>query len=123
MALTREVIRERSVSSPEVEKATSVWSLNRLIYYIVGVIEVLLVFRFTLKILGANPVSPFVSFIYTLSGIFVAPFRGIFRSAVAEGLETTSVLEASTVFAILVYLVIAVGIVELVKIITATESD
>lgn len=104
------------------EKVT-IWSLNRMIYYITGVIETLLVFRFTLKILGANPVSPFVSFIYTVSGVFVAPFRGIFRTAVNEGIETVSVLEPSTIFAFLVYLVLAAGVVALVNILTATSSD
>jgi hypothetical protein len=139
MAQTREVVRQRSigvtpsgksvvrestqVSSPEMDEKVTIWSLNRMIYYIAGVIETLLVFRFTLKILGANPVSPFVSFIYTVSGIFIAPFRGIFRTAVNEGIETVSVLEPSTIFAFLVYLVLAAGIVALVNILTATSSD
>ena len=99
-----------------------VWSTNRMVYYIAGVIETLLVFRFTLKILGANPISPFVSFIYSLSGIFIAPFRGIFRTATAEGIEVVSILEPATIFAFLVYLVLAAGIVGLVNILTATED-
>lgn len=139
MAQTREIIRERSagvtpsgksvvrestqVSSPEMEDKIAIWSVNRMVYYLTGVIETLLVFRFTLKILGANPVSPFVSFIYTVSGIFVAPFRGIFRTAVNEGIETVSVLEPATIFAFLVYIVLAMGIVGLVNILTATNSD
>jgi hypothetical protein len=139
MAQTQEVIRERStgvtpggksvvrektaVSSPEAEDRITVWSLNRLVYYIAGVIETLLLFRFMLKILGANPGSPFVSFIYSLSGMFVAPFRGIFRTAVAEGIETSSVFEPATLFAFLVYLVVASGIVQLIKIMTATPEE
>lgn len=106
-----------------IEEKEDVWSVNRLVYYITGVIETLLVFRFTLKILGANPGSPFVSFIYTVSGIFIAPFRGIFHTAVAEGIETVSVLEPATIFAFLVYLVLAAGIVELINILTATDTD
>ncbi len=105
-----------------VDDEVAVWSTNRLVYYFTGVIETLLVFRFTLKILGANPISPFVSFIYTVSGIFIAPFRGIFHTAVSEGIETVSVLEPATVFALLVYLVLAIGIVSLVNILTATED-
>lgn len=139
MTQTREVVQQRSegitpsgktvvrestqVSSPETDKQVTVWSLNRLVYYIVGVMEAFLVFRFVLKILGANPSSPFVSFIYSVSGLFVAPFRGIFSSAVTDGLETVSVFEPATLFAILVYIVIAVGIVALVNILTATDSD
>ena len=105
------------------EDQVTIWTLNRFVYYIAGVIEVLLIFRFALKILGANPFSPFVSIIYGISGIFVAPFVGIFRAAVGEGLETASVLEPSTIFAILVYFVVALGIVELIKVLIATNSD
>lgn len=139
MAQTTEVIKEQQagvtpkgaaitkqrtqVISPEVEEQVQIWTANRLVYYIAGVIETLLVFRFTLKVLAANPASPFVAFIYSLSGIFEAPFRGIFSSAVLQsGEATVSVLEPSTLFAILVYLVIAVGIVQLINVLTASED-
>lgn len=137
MAQTKEVIHEEQsgitpkgttvaremtqVSSPEVEEQVNIWTVNRFVYYITGVLEVLLVFRFTLKILGANPLSPFVSFTYMISGIFEAPFRGIFSSPVFEGIETVSILEPSTLFAILVYLVLAVGLTELIKVLTASD--
>ncbi|HKB88742.1 MAG TPA: YggT family protein [Patescibacteria group bacterium] len=139
MAQTREVIRERSagitpggrsivrekteVNSPEMEDAVTIWSINRFVYYLAGVIETLLIFRFTLKILGANSVSPFVSFVYSLSAILIAPFRGIFSPTTAQGLEMVSIFEPSTIFAILVYLVLAIGIVELIKVTTATGDD
>lgn len=139
MAQTHEVVREHQagvtptgkqftkertqVSSPEAEETVAIWSLNRLLYYVFGVIETLLVFRFVLKILGANPGSPFVAFIYSLSSVFQSPFRGIFRSAVTEGIETSSVFEPATIVAILVYIVVAAGLVELIKIVTATRED
>lgn len=113
MAQTREI---------EAEEKVTIWSINRLVYYIAEVIETLLLFRFMLKILGANPGSPFVSFIYAISGMFVAPFRGIFHTAVAQGVETSSVFEPATLFGFLVYLVLAMGIVQLINIMTATEE-
>lgn len=142
MAQTREVIHKKSVgvsptgeqvvrektqvSSPEVEqeveRKSTVLTVNRLIFYLTSVIEVLLGFRFVLKILGANPGSPFVAFVYTMSGLFEAPFRGIFRTAVTEGIETRAILEPSTVVAILVYAVLALGIVELVKLLSGTHN-
>ncbi|HKC04721.1 MAG TPA: YggT family protein [Patescibacteria group bacterium] len=138
MAETREIVREKAsgitptgksvvmekteVSSPEVEEQIKIWTTNRLILYIAGVIEVLLIFRFTLKILGANPISPFVSFLYGFSAIFEAPFRGIFSPTVSSGLETVSIFEPSTIFATLVYLVLAIGLTELVNVLTATEE-
>lgn len=119
----KEVTREKTqVSSPETEEYLTIWSINNLIYYLGGAIEVLLLFRFTLRILGANPISPFVSFIYMLSRIFESPFRGIFRMAVSEGIETSAVLEPSTLFAMLVYAILTVAIVELIKIITITRD-
>lgn len=139
MAQTHEVVHERQagvtptgkqitrettqVSSPEAEESVTIWSFNRLVYYFFSVIEMLLVFRFVLKILGANPLSPFVSFIYALSSVFEAPFRGIFRTAVTEGIETRAIFEPSTIVAILVYIVVAAGLVELIKIVTATQED
>ena len=90
--------------------------IKKTVYYVLGVLEVLFAFRLIFKLLGANPGSPFVSFIYTLSGIFIAPFNGIFRSAVTEGIETKSVLEPTTIIAMIVYALIAYGMVRLIEI-------
>ena len=91
------------------------------IYYILGVLEILLAFRFVLRLLGANPASGFVSFIYALSGIFVAPFAAIFSGATTEGAETTAVFEPGTVIAMVVYAVVFVGIVKLILIMTSRK--
>ena len=89
---------------------------RKIVYYILGVLEVLLAFRLVFKLLGANPQSPFVSFIYSVSQAFLSPFSGIFRSAVTKGLETQSVLEPTTIIAMIVYAVVAWGIVKLIEI-------
>jgi hypothetical protein len=88
----------------------------KIVYYILGVIEALFAFRLIFRFLGANPGSTFVSFIYSSSGAFMAPFNGIFRSAVNNGIETRSVLEPSTIIAMIVYALIAYGIVRLIEI-------
>lgn len=93
---------------------------KRIVYYILGVIEVLLAFRLVFKLLGANPTSAFVSFIYTLSNIFMAPFTGIFRSATTRGVETQAVLEPAIIVAIIVYAVIAWGIAKFIEIARTT---
>jgi len=89
---------------------------GKIVYYILGVLEVLFAFRLVFKLLGANPESPFVSFIYSVSQAFLSPFSGIFRSAVTKGIETQSVLEPTTIIAMIVYAVIAWGIVKLIEI-------
>ncbi|MFA4884938.1 MAG: YggT family protein [Desulfotomaculaceae bacterium] len=90
--------------------------LRKIVYYILGIFEALFAFRLVFKLLGANPGSAFVSFIYTVSGAFMAPFSGIFRSAVNEGIETKSVLEPTTIIAMIVYALIAYGVARLIEI-------
>ena len=47
---------------------------RKIVYFALGVLEVLLAFRLVFKLLGANPQSPFVSIIYSVSQAFLAPF-------------------------------------------------
>jgi len=75
----------------------------------------LLAFRFTLKLLGANPSSGFVDLIYSVTNVLVAPFTGIFSTPTAEGDIVSSVFETSTLVAIVVYALIAWGLVKLVN--------
>lgn len=89
---------------------------RKIVYYILGVLEVLFAFRLVFKLLGANPQSPFVSFIYSVSQAFLSPFSGIFKSTVTKGLDTQSVLEPMTIIAMIVYAVVAWGIVKLIEI-------
>lgn len=91
---------------------------RKIVYYILGVLEVLFAFRLVFKLLGANPQSPFVSFIYSVSQAFLSPFSGIFRSAVTKGIEAQAVLEPTTIIAMIVYAVVAWGIVKLIEIIS-----
>ena len=96
--------------------ATSPETIEYLVYFFFGVLDILLAFRLVLKLMGASMFSTFVSFIYGLTGLFIAPFEGIFRRGFSEGIETTSVLEPATVVAIIVYSFMAWGIVKLIRI-------
>jgi len=95
---------------------------RRIVYYILGVFEVLFAFRLVFKLLGANPHSAFVSFMYSVTQVFLYPFAGIFRPAVTEGIETRSVLEPSTIIGMIVYALVAWGIVKLIKINNAPDN-
>lgn len=97
--------------------------IQKLIYYILGVLEALLAFRFVFKILGANSESAFVSMIYSASNIFLKPFTGIFRKAVTEGIETESVLEPPLIIAMIVYALLAWGIVKLIEISSESKDS
>lgn len=102
---TRKVATEASGDSKSTA-ANAVW-------YIVGFIEILIGFRFVLKVLGANPTSGFVDFIYTITGILTAPFDNIFGVARNATGEVHSVFEPSILVAAAVYAVIGWGIVKL----------
>ena len=92
---------------------------RKIVYYVLGVLEVLLAFRFFLKLLGANDGGTFVSFIYTISGFFIAPFNAIFSSVATNG----NILEPATIIAMIVYALIAYGIVMLIKIYKAPKDE
>jgi hypothetical protein len=49
-----------------------------ILYLLGGLVEVLVGLRFIFRLVGANPTSPIVHWIYFWSTPFVAPFAGIF---------------------------------------------
>jgi len=113
---------KEAVTTETKNVATSSQTIEYLIYFFFGALEILLVFRLVLKLMGASMASGFVGLIYGLTGIFILPFEGIFRRGTAQGIETTSVLEPSTLVAIIVYAVLAWGIVKLIKIFSGEKQ-
>ena len=103
-------------TSSTTDAATGSQTIEYLVYFFFGVLEILLAFRLVLKLMGASMGSGFVSLIYGLSGVFILPFEGIFRMWFTQGIETTSILEPATLVAIVVYAVLAWGVVKLVRI-------
>lgn len=87
--------------------------LARIIWYIAGIILVILAFRFVLALLGANPSNAFANFIYSVSHPFVAPFFSLFGYRLQYGVSR---FEVYTLVAMAVYAVIAYGLVRLVTI-------
>lgn len=108
--------------APDRGGATNYLTGERLVYFLFGALEILLVFRFVFKLAGASPTNAFMGFVYGLSGIFVSPFAGIFHRGYTQGVETTSVFEPSTLIAILVYAVVAWGIVKLIRIFSGEKQ-
>lgn len=116
------VVNTTTKSATYKSEATSSQTVEYLIYFLFGALEVLLAFRLILKLTGANVGSAFVGLIYGLTGIFTLPFEGIFRRGFAQGIETTSVLEPATIVAIAVYAVLAWGIVKLLRILSGQKQ-
>jgi uncharacterized protein YggT (Ycf19 family) len=88
-----------------------IFRTSQAVWYILGLIEVLLLFRFALKFLGANAEAGFSSLIYDLSYPLVAPFIAVFN--VTKVSETGTVVEWTTLLALFVYWLIAMGIMQL----------
>ncbi len=73
------------------------------IWFLLWVVNVILAFRFFLKLVGANPGAGFTNFIYTISEPLIRPFLNVIRGTAVDG----GVFEWSTVLAMVVYWVLA----------------
>ena len=124
---TGQVVRRTNVvtkssgvtGAKEYQTKKAIFRTYQVIWYILGVIEVLLAFRIVLKFLGANSYSGFTNFIYTLSAPFAVPFAGILG---VTGFSDM-IFEWSTFIAMAVYAIIAYGIVALFQIVKPTNPD
>jgi uncharacterized protein YggT (Ycf19 family) len=83
---------------------------TRIVYLVLGIIEALLVIRLVLKLLAANPSAGFSSLVYDVTNPLVGLFQGVFPNAQSNG----SVLDLAALLAILVYALLAWGIVRLI---------
>ncbi len=101
------------------EKKKTILRAYQFICFLLGIIEILLAFRFVLKMIGANPLSGFASFIYAASAPFAYPFLGI----VGTTMSGSSIIEWSTIIAAFVFLVLAWGIEQLLKMLTPVSPE
>jgi len=126
--ISQQVVRRTKVVKPTVtidspqktyQTKKAIFRSYQIIWYILGVIEVLLAFRVVLKFLGANAFSGFTNFIYALSSPFALPFSGIFGTTVSSSL----IFEWSTLIAMAVYAIVAYGIVALFQLVKPTNQE
>lgn len=95
---------------------------TQVVWYAFYVIETILLFRFALRLIGANTGAAFTQFVYALSSPFIAPFRNIVGNLRVFG----SAVEWSTLIAMVAYWVLAWGIVRLIAMnrpVTRTEAQ
>jgi hypothetical protein len=122
------VVKTTTVDKPPVRtehpqvvynKKKAIFRTYQIIWYILGVIEVLLIFRFALAMMGANSSSGFASFIFLISAPFAVPFQGVLPIAATSD----SVFEWSTLIAMAVYAIVAAGIVQLLQMFKPTNPQ
>ena len=114
-AAGRRVERRRETFDDPVQRQTNLrYWIAGVVYFLLGVLEVILAMRFVFRLLGANDTNGFVSTLYSFSYTFSAPFAGIFGSD--PGLGQGHVFEVSTLIAMIIYALIAWGIVALSRV-------
>jgi len=86
--------------------------VTRIIWAVLGLLEVLLGLRFLLKLIAANPDSGFAVLIYGITGLFIAPFALLVGTPTAGGV----IFEATTLIAMAIYALLFWGIVSVVRI-------
>jgi len=96
-----------NVNDPAAAKAAGVTWLNSLIWFVVGVLSILLIIRFVLLAAGANEDAGFAQLIYGLTGWMVAPFANLFGQPITyPGAAGTGIIEWASLVAIVVIVLI-----------------
>ena len=94
-----------------------VWTVTRVITLLFTVLEVLLLIRFAMKLLGANPQQPLVAGLYGITEPLVRPFQGIWPQQ-----NTPVVFDLPALLAIVFLFLIAALVVALVRAIAGSRT-
>lgn len=92
-----------SQREPEREQRIFTFKATQFVWLLFGTLEVLIALRIGLLLIGANPNSPIVALIYGFTYLFLFPFTGLVASPTAGRM----VLELSSMFAMVIYALIA----------------
>jgi YggT family protein len=94
-----------------------VWTVTRVIMLLFTVLEVVLLIRFGLKLLGANPQQPLVNGLYATTEPLVRPFQGIWPQT-----DTPVVFDLPALLAIVFLFLVAALVVALVRAIAGDRT-
>ena len=108
------VATEQVTRDVAAERRLGWFQATRIIWTILGLLEILLALRFLLKLIGANPNAGFAVFIYGITGVFVLPFTGL----VATWFSGETILEVTTLIAMAVYALLFWVVVRVIPIVT-----
>ncbi len=112
--------RQRVVEYAPSTQQVLVSRISKLIWLIIGVVSLLVAFRFVLKLIAANPGNAFTDFIYSVTDVLVAPFVGLMSVPAVEG---SAVIDIPSIFALIVYPLLAWVVVRLFMIIFAGTNS
>jgi YggT family protein len=94
--------KERGIAAANQNSAVA--RIVNIVYFLFGLLEVLLGIRIILHMAGANAGNGFASFIDTVSAPFVAPFASLVPNPALSG---TSTAEIATMIAMIVFVILA----------------
>ncbi len=100
------------------EKDKTLFRATQVIWYVVYLIEGVLLLRFALKLFGANPGAGFTQFVYDITTPLIAPFQFVFNANSAG----ESVFEWSVILAALVYYLFGMALIKLVAMMRSVDS-
>lgn len=92
-----------SQNEPEREQRIFTFKATQIVWLLFGILETLIALRIGLLLIGANPNSPIVALIYGFTYLFLFPFTDLVASPTVGNM----VLELSSMFAMLIYGLIA----------------
>lgn len=104
------VHEERVVQNVNLEYREAIYRVTQFIWLLFGALEALIGVRVILMLIGANPSNPFAALVYQLSELFLWPFRNL----IANPAFGNSVLEITSLIAMIVYPLIGWAIVRLI---------
>lgn len=107
--------RERAVYSPSPLNVLARW-----IVFIFGLIQLLIGLRIILLLIAARQGNDLVSFIYNISEIFVAPFRGILR--IEDVSAGATALDLGAIVALIGWVIIELVVLALVRVFRPTAA-
>lgn len=95
---------EKTRSIAAANQNSSVARVVNIVYYLFGIVELLLAVRVILHLIGVNPGNGFANFIDVLSAPFVSLFSSLLQNPT---LGTTAVLEITTLIAMVIWAITA----------------
>lgn len=84
------------------EHRLQLFQITRIMWMVLGVLEIMLGLRFTLKLMAANPSNGFAGLVYGLTGTFTRPFDALLGTPTNDG----SIFEVTTLMAMSVYAIL-----------------
>lgn len=83
-------------------------ALKRFLYFLLWILELVLLMQFIVELAGFNPDAPFTVFMRELTAPFLWPFQGIYPSTIHGSIVIDwSVLIAMIVYQLILYILVS----------------